>query len=107
MKKYLKDFINELEKLQNQKVSSQELENIKTKIQFFQHERLIHLLVTLFFAMFALICMALGLISYIFLIPFAILLVFIIFYIFHYFYLENGVQYLYKLYDQIFLYNQK
>ena len=52
MKKYLEQFIQEHEQnLKNKKIyNSQELEIFKTKISFFQHERLIHLLVTLSYA---------------------------------------------------------
>ncbi len=101
MKEYLKNYILKVEMLVNEKLSANDIENIKTKIMFFQHERLIHLLVTLTFCLFTLIFMALGMISLLFLIPFAILIVFDIFYIIHYFFLENSVQYLYKLYDKI------
>jgi hypothetical protein len=47
------------------------------------------------------IFLAMGMISYVFLIPFFALIIFLIFYIFHYFFLENNVQYLYKIYDQV------
>lgn len=103
MRKYLHDYIESLEKeiYDNKKFSINDKEEVLNKIHFFQHERLIHLLVTLFFAFLTLSFMVLGMLSYLFLIPFGILIVFLIFYIFHYFYLENGVQYLYKLYDKI------
>lgn len=100
MKKYLHEYINYLEQF-NHKPNKDEIEQIKTKISWFQHERLIHLLVTLFYVIFTLIFLALSLISYIFLIPFFIGLIFLIFYIKHYFFLENGIQYLYKIYDKI------
>lgn len=71
------------------------------KISFFQHERLIHLLVTLFYTLFTIIFFCLIVVSFIFL-PIAIILcVFLILYIYHYFYLENGVQYMYKQYDKL------
>jgi len=71
------------------------------KISFFQHERLIHLLVTLFYAILTIIFFCLIVVSFIFL-PIAIILcVFLILYIYHYFYLENGVQYMYKQYDKL------
>lgn len=74
---------------------------LETKISFFQHERLIHLIVTIAFALFALIFMVLGMLSSYFLIIFFILIIFLIFYIIHYFFLENSVQYLYKIYDKM------
>ena len=102
MRKYLANYLNEVEKLLLKKtISKKELENVKTKIMFFQHERLIHLIVTLFFSLFAIIFMILGVLSYYFLIIFAILLIFVIFYIYHYYFLEKKVQYLYKIYDKL------
>ena len=78
-----------------------DLKELEIKISFFQHERLIHLIVTISFAFFAVIFMALGMLSYYFLIIFFILIIFLIFYIIHYFFLENSVQYLYKIYDRM------
>ncbi len=103
MRKYLQEYINNLENAINEKkkFNKEELENVKTKISFFQHERLIHLLVTLFYVIYVLVFLGLSLLSKIFLIIFFIALVFLIFYIRHYFFLENAVQYLYKLYDKI------
>ncbi len=71
------------------------------KIGFYQHERLVHFLVTMMFAILFLITflyfllnnslgmMLLCLILFCLLVP----------YIFHYYFLENGVQYMYKQYD--------
>ena len=101
MRKYLENYVKEMEKKQKTKISEKDLEEFRIKISFFQHERLIHLIVTLFFALFALIFLALGMVSYIFLPIFAILLIFLICYIYHYFFLENRVQYLYKIYDEM------
>lgn len=107
MKKYLKEYINELESIikTKEKISKEDIKNIETKINWIQHERLIHLLVTITYVIFTLIFMGLAFISYIFLIPFFIGIIFLLFYIPHYFLLEKGVQYLYKLYDK--LNNQK
>ena len=102
MRKYLSDYLIEVQKLLTKdKISEKDLENVKTKISFFQHERLIHLIVTLFFSLFAIIFMIFGVLSYYFLIIFAILLVFVIFYIYHYYFLEKKVQYLYQIYDKL------
>ena len=76
-------------------------EEMLVKINFFQHERLIHLIITLFYVLMFLIFLVLISISYIFIVPSIILMFFVIFYIIHYFRLENGVQYLYKLYDDV------
>lgn len=96
MKKYLSEYIKYIDDIiKNGQVTKEILDTHLIKITFFQHERLIHLLVTLFYALFTLAFLALGTIHYIFL----ILIIFLIFYIFHYFFLENSVQYLYKQYD--------
>lgn len=99
----MQEFIKKIEKdLEDKKeCTEKELTDLLEKISFFQHERLIHLLVTFFFSFLTLSFMTLGLLSYLFLIPFAFLIAFLIFYVIHYFYLENGVQYLYKLYDEL------
>ena len=94
-------YTQEVEEKLKKKVEKNDLEELAVKISFFQHERLIHLFVTFFFAIFALVFLALGMISYTFLIIFAILIVFLLFYDVHYFFLENHVQYLYKLYDEM------
>lgn len=97
MKKYLYEYINYVINNKN-KIN---LEDMLIKINFFQHERLIHLIITLFYVIMFLIFLILVSLSYIFVIPVFILLIFVIFYIIHYFRLENGVQSLYFLYDEI------
>ncbi len=102
MKKYLYDYIGEIDSLLNNnksKINDDVISNHLTKISFFQHERLIHLLVTLFYALLLIIFMALGTLSFMFYFISLIISIFLIFYIIHYFRLENGVQYLYKQYD--------
>lgn len=104
MKKYLKEYIKEMdEKINN--VSKKELieleESHLIKINFFQHERLIHLLVTLFYALFMIIIGIGSLFNNLLIFVFLVLLIFLIFYVLHYFFLENGVQYLYVQYDKI------
>ena len=82
------------------------IENHLTQIQFFQHERLIHLIVTVLFALMT-TSVVVGLVSSsniwlaILLIPLLILLVP---YINHYYLLENGVQKMYEQYDRILEY---
>ncbi len=106
MRKYLTEYVKKMENLvlNNHKFSKEEKEMFLIKIGFFQHERLIHLIVTLMFSLFALIFMVLGMVSFVFLIIFFILLGFVLCYILHYYFLEKSVQYLYKLYDKA---NQK
>lgn len=82
------------------------LAEFEIKISYFQHERLIHLMVTLSFALFLLLS-----IGAIFLFPSeflvsAILLTCIFFgltigYVFHYYFLENSVQKMYHMRDEI------
>ena len=105
MRKYIKDFISDLEtKIEKKyKFTEKEISLIHQKIQDFQHERLIHLLVTLFYAIFALFFLALANQHVIFIIPFLAMIIFLLFYIRHYFFLENAVQYIYKLYDKIII----
>ncbi|MDE6419692.1 MAG: hypothetical protein K2K87_04090, partial [Lachnospiraceae bacterium] len=74
-----------------------------TQIQFFQHERLIHLIVTCLFAILAFAAffalfftMNAGLF-----VLFAALLVLLVPYIRHYYILENGVQRMYTQYDRL------
>jgi len=103
MKKYLHEYIKATDEIINNNIIIDEktIENHLTKISFFQHERLIHLLVTLFYATIFLLFTILGIIHYIFFIISIILSIFLINYIIHYFKLENGIQYLYKQYDEM------
>jgi len=106
MKKQIKTYFNEINEYigNNSKDNLDKIiQNHLNKISFFQHERLIHLLVTLAFAI-------LTMLSFIFLfinptIPTAILtglfFVLLVPYIFHYHFLENSVQEMYKQYDKL------
>lgn len=78
-------------------------EDLLIQIGFFQHERLIHLLVTLSFALFTFIALGLAyaFTSLPFLILTFLLLILLVPYIRHYYFLENGTQKLYKYYDQL------
>lgn len=76
----------------------------RNKIAFFAHERLVHLLVMILFA----ICTVMTILAIVIwekltLIPLAaLLLVLLVPYIKHYYFLENSVQTLYKYYDQMY-----
>jgi hypothetical protein len=106
MAKYLKEYIRLLEsidKFDSEDKKIELLDELVLKIGFFSHERLIHLIVTVTFAILTLLSLILcyinsSLSSYALLILFLILLVP---YIWHYYVLENGVQKLYKEYDRI------
>ena len=73
------------------------------QVGFFQHERLIHLLVTMLFAILTFLCVASYIISgevYV-LALIGILLVLLVPYIGHYYLLENETQKMYVQYDKI------
>ena len=73
------------------------------QVGFFQHERLIHLLVTMLFAILTFLCVAAYIISgeiYV-LALIGILLVLLVPYIAHYYLLENETQKMYGQYDRI------
>lgn len=77
----------------------------QTWIQFLQHERLVHLLVTLAFSLLFVITFGISLFlpnPYFFFL-FALLAVLLCFYIFHYYKLENSVQRWYSIYDALIL----
>jgi len=101
MTEYLKEYIKEVETLVKGKVTKDDVEDLYKKITFFQHERLIHLIVTMFFVLFTLVFLVLCFKNTLFLIPTIILLIMIVFYILHYYFLENSVQKLYKIYDKM------
>ena len=104
MKIKLNEYIEELKtKIERKKIEKNLSEEVLTWIEFFQHERLVHLIVTFFtgigailFLLGALYFEMLGLLLLI-----LITLCLLIPYIFHYYYLENGVQQLYDLYFEI------
>ena len=105
MDKKLKACIEYIEKeYKNKKASSELIDFHLQMVQHFQHERLVHLIVTMFFALFLLIFFAMfifmsitltkcgevliigtGLIT-------LILLITTLFYVAHYYKLENGTQ---------------
>lgn len=79
------------------------LEEHLVQVSFFQHERLIHLIVTVLFALLLISTVAIAVIADympMFLVT-LLVLVLLIPYIAHYFLLENEVQYMYGQYDRI------
>lgn len=79
------------------------LEEHLIQVAFFQHERLIHLIVTVLFAIMAVAVMLVMIVAEIMYlgILFLLLLVLLIPYIKHYYLLENETQKMYKQYDEI------
>lgn len=88
--------------LDRQSLSRSQL-RLKDQISFFQHERLIHLLVTILFAVLVFASFAMFMIepSWPAFLIVTLLTLLLVPYIFHYFFLENGVQKLYELYDEM------
>lgn len=104
MKKSINEYINYIEdKLNSKKIDKSIYEDLLIKISFYQQERLIHFLVTMLVSIITIILLVTSMIiDNIFII--ILLLIFIcllIPYLFHYYFLENKVQYLYKLYDLV------
>lgn len=77
------------------------LDDLLIQISFFQHERLIHLIVTVLFALMTTLVMLGMIITFepILVALMVLLLVLLVPYIRHYYILENGVQRLYTFYD--------
>lgn len=112
MGKYIKEYLAEVERyvsdMKGKSVSelTEFLSEFEKKISFFQHERLIHLLVTLTFALLQIFTVyAVLSLPYPSSLTFVILTVIILGlltgYIFHYYLLENSVQKMYHLRDRI------
>lgn len=113
MTEYLKKYMAETERRMKECASESVLEEILAehmdKIAFMQHERIVHFLVTMMFAIVLtiLVCafifmeqLAMGLLV-------AIILVLLGFYIKHYYFLENTVQKMYKVYDELLAMRRK
>ena len=104
MKQRLEDYIKELEeKIEKKDIKKGLSQDVLTKIKFFQHERFIHLVVTTFVGISAILFL-LGFLAFEMLpllLLFIITLCLFIPYIFHYYTLENGTQKLYDLYFEI------
>ena len=106
MKNYMKEYIANIDKYivsDKDKDLDVVIREHLIKINFFMHERLIHLLVTILFSILTLLSLFFLVMSY----SLGILLLFLLFlcllipYIFHYYYLENSVQYMYLQYDRL------
>ncbi|MBQ8176747.1 MAG: hypothetical protein IJ035_06920 [Oscillospiraceae bacterium] len=105
LKKYFSLYIaSVIEALENESTDFQALKKeMLTKIAFMQHERLIHLLVTILFALLMFLCLIgfflsdnIGILA-----AAVLMLILLVPYIAHYYFLENGVQKLYALYDEV------
>ena len=116
MGKRIKDYIEMMLKITDEITSENNLSEQKKgeilseiliQIGFFQHERLIHLIVTVLFAFLTVFTVACTCFSnnlyygMLFCLLSVLCLLLLIPYIHHYYVLENGVQKLYKIYDKI------
>ena len=107
MEKRLKDYLQYMEALKIEGMSLEERKCMAAKmlvqIQFFQHERLIHLIVTVTFALLTVLSIFtfLALTQIGLLVLSALLIILLVPYIRHYYILENGVQKLYTYYDKL------
>lgn len=99
---------SDIEKTDTEEQAMQEMVQDKLKehlvqVGFFQHERLIHLIVTVTFALLEMLAIVLSVISdslFTLLLP-VVILILLIPYIRHYYILENEVQKMYVQYDRM------
>lgn len=102
MREYISNYVKYVDKVINDdKYKDSFIEEHLQMIRYFQHERVIHLVITLFYAMLTLLFWGLSLISLVFVIIAIILSIFLVCYIYHYFYLEKHIQYMYKQYNKL------
>lgn len=106
MKSNMNDYIDKIDliiKNNDNKNIDEIIEHHLIKINFFMHERHMHFLVTMLFALMTLISFFYTISNF----SFGLFLLTILFlillvpYIFYYYHLENGVQYMYKQYDEL------
>ncbi len=107
MTEYLTNYMNTVSERLDTCRNAEELEKILAehmdKIAFMQHERIVHFLVTMMFAIILSIFIVGMLITnnMMLLLLATIIMVLLVFYIKHYYFLENTVQKMYKVYDRI------
>ena len=100
MKKEMKQYLQFIEHNYNKPDTDKEklAKELYTRIGFYQHERLVHLIVTMSFGVFFLLSILLVQVNTSFLLLSALFLILLIPYIAHYYFLENSVQKLYTYY---------
>lgn len=114
MGKRIKDYISKMIKVSDEMATgklkqnkSEVLSEMLVQIGFFQHERMIHLIVTVLFAfltIFTAVCSCFSNNLYygiLYCLLCILCLALLVPYIHHYYVLENGVQKLYEIYDSI------
>jgi len=114
VERYLEIFEDAINDSDNEEKTNRVFSNMLTHIQFFQHERMIHLIVTVCVVIIYFITSALLVLienpvaTLIFALLFLLLAILLFFYINHYFFLERSVQRMYNQYDILYdrLYNK-
>lgn len=107
MTKYLTEYMKKMENKLNECSSLNDIEKLlaehKDKIAFMQHERIVHFLVTMMFAIVLtfFICALIFSDNFALLLLVTIIIVLLAFYIKHYYFLENTVQKMYRVYDRM------
>lgn len=107
MRERLLNYMNYMAEITKKTLSPEQkdkvLKDFLIQIKFFQHERLIHLIVTVTFAIIAVVSVLINytLQSLILLVFILGMLIMLLFYVRHYFFLERGVQKLYTYYDEL------
>lgn len=107
MAKRIKAYRKLIDELLTKEMAVEEWEKLRTEhliqVGFFQHERLIHLLVTLAFAVIAMMTFLVCITDFlpVLLVLLIALLSLLIPYVRHYYLLENEVQAMYEQYDEI------
>lgn len=107
MTKYLTEYMKKMENKLNECSSLNDIEKLlvehKDKIAFMQHERIVHFLVTMMFAIVLtfFICALIFSDNFALLLLVTIIIVLLAFYIKHYYFLENTVQKMYMVYDRM------
>lgn len=106
MKNYIRAYISYIDRLLAEN-STEDMEAVKkehlNQIAFMQHERLMHLIVTVLFSL--LLFITIGILTYTNNITYCfltvLLLALLVPYIFHYYFLENGIQKMYRQYNEM------
>ena len=110
MKKYIKEYMDSFKKFLNEEAAKADsstkekmLKELETKISYFQHERLIHLIVTVLFALMEIMSILAMFVdgNLVEIVLSAMFLILLVPYVLHYYFLENSVQEMYKLRDRL------
>lgn len=107
MKKQIQEYVKYVKMLLTEDAPGTDWEEVSKqhliKIEFYQHERLIHLIVTALFAVMEVICVAtlLATANLWALALMVMILILLVPYVGHYYFLENSVQELYLIHDVI------